>query len=83
MNASLIDTIILYKPLYKYMMSVSCRNCIYFNKSIISEESQCFKFSKKEINNAQQFEYSKDCRNDETKCGRNAKFFISKFFVKW
>ena len=60
-----------------------CNNCIYNKPAIIKEESECLKFGKKTLNaidkiNNVNFYYSKDCRNDETKCGKIGLYYISK-----
>jgi len=56
-----------------------CSNCIYYKDAIIEEESICFKFGKKSLDkNYINFHYSKDCRNDETKCGKEGKYYTSK-----
>jgi hypothetical protein len=59
--------------------NISCNNCAYYMRENIKEHSQCLKFGKKEIekNMDQIFEYATDCRNDETKCGKNAMYFRS------
>ena len=57
-----------------------CSNCIYYKDAVITEESICLKFGKPKIDikNNINFYYAKDCRNDETKCGNTALYYISK-----
>ena len=57
-----------------------CKKCVYYLSANISEYSECIKFGKPYIhkNMENRFEYAKDCRNDELKCGFGAKYFRSK-----
>jgi len=51
-----------------------CKDCIYFVKSIIKEESLCYRFGKMET-----FEFYRadESRKDEKKCGKEGRYFMS------
>jgi hypothetical protein len=60
----------------------SCRNCIYYEPSKIDKDfsssyfSKCNKFGEKNIiTDKIEYNFADGCRRDETKCGREGKFF--------
>lgn len=58
----------------------SCRNCIYYepkNDDYYSNLNKCTKFGTKDIiNDKINYEYANFCRNDESKCGLEGKYFV-------
>jgi len=58
----------------------SCRNCKFYSPSIYSDFSSslgsCEKFGIKDIiTDKITYDYADGCRNDESKCGLNARYF--------
>jgi hypothetical protein len=58
----------------------SCKNCIYYelkNDDAYSNLNKCTKFGTKNIiNDKINYEYADFCRNDESKCGLEGKYFV-------
>lgn len=56
-----------------------CKDCIYYLKHVIEDESMCLKFGKKieDTFTGNNFLYAKKCRSDTQKCGPNALHYIS------
>jgi len=54
-----------------------CRNCIYYKSDGYSSTlSECKKFGEKNIiSNEIRYEYADHCRNDESQCGKEGKYF--------
>ena len=58
----------------------SCRNCIYYKPFKYDDHSaklsKCERFGEKDIiTNKIQYDYADSCRNNESKCGKDAKYF--------
>ena len=53
-----------------------CTDCIYYLATHIKEESMCLKFGKQK---PILFERAERVRDDPSKCGQDAKQFISKY----
>ena len=58
----------------------SCRNCIYYKQfkydDYSAKLSKCERFGVNDIiTNKIQYDYADLCRNDESKCGKDAKYF--------
>jgi len=53
-----------------------CTECLYYLATHIKEESMCLKYGKRQPN---LFERADRVRNDPSKCGEDAKLFISKY----
>ena len=59
----------------------SCKNCIYFNPNYIHNDftsslTRCTKFGNKDILTDEiTYDFADSCRNDETKCGNEGKYF--------
>ena len=59
-----------------------CKNCLYYVKETIEEESLCMKFGKKTNDidanpNVPKFETAKTCRSDTDKCGESGLYYLS------
>ena len=59
----------------------SCRNCVYYkpykNDEFVSTLSHCEHFGTKNIHSdIINYDYANSCRNDETKCGLEGKYFV-------
>ena len=52
-----------------------CRRCVYFSKL----DAACFKFGKEFF---QDFYSATECRRDEKKCGKSARYYLEDFPVK-
>ena len=59
----------------------SCKNCIYFNPKYTNNDftsslTRCTKFGDKNILTDEiTYDFADCCRNDETKCGKEGKYF--------
>ena len=59
----------------------SCKNCIYFNPKYTNNDftsslTRCTKFGDKNILTDEiTYDFADSCRNDETKCGKEGKYF--------
>jgi hypothetical protein len=59
----------------------SCKSCIYFNPNYINNDftsylTQCTKFGNKDIlTDVITYDFAYSCRDDETKCGKEGKYF--------
>lgn len=59
----------------------ACRNCIYYKPNVLyggftSPFNRCRKFGEKNIiTNEITYNYADDCRNNETKCGKEGRYF--------
>ena len=68
-------------PIIRNMNVPSCKNCIYFKPSIQSNDytsilSKCEKFGNKDIvTNEITYDFANSCRNDESLCGKQGKYF--------
>jgi len=67
----------------------SCRNCIYYQTKNINPDfsslNKCEKFGEKDIVNGMiKYEYAESCRKNESKCGKEGKYFEedTNFFMK-
>ena len=58
----------------RFIFIKNCKDCIYFAKAVIREESICHKFGKKDL---PEFYKARECRLNEAKCGVEAKYFMS------
>ena len=58
-----------------------CKNCVYYLKQTIEEQSMCIKFLKikNEFSkaNVPKFESAKECRLDPYKCSESGSYYIS------
>ena len=67
-------------PIIKNINLPSCKNCIYYNvdkyNDFTSTLNTCQKFGVKDIiTDVIRYDYADICRNDESKCGKDGKFF--------
>jgi hypothetical protein len=59
----------------------SCKNCIHFNHNIYNNSfssslNKCEKFGEKDIvTDKITYDFADSCRNDESKCGKDGKYF--------
>lgn len=59
----------------------SCRNCIYYQTKNLNPEfsslNKCEKFGEKDIVNGMiKYDYANSCRENESKCGKEGKYYI-------
>jgi hypothetical protein len=77
----LLISIVQCKQIIRNANIPSCKNCIYFNPSYITNDftssfTQCTKFGNKNIlTDVITYNFADSCRNDETKCGKEGKYF--------
>ena len=58
---------------------LKCKNCVYYSPNVnYFIESECLKFGKKISTKLGNFYYIKECRYNENKCGKLAKFYRKK-----
>lgn len=67
----------------------SCKNCIYYQSKNLNPDfssiNKCEKFGEKDIVNGMiKYEYAESCRENESKCGKEGKYFEedTHFFMK-
>ena len=67
----------------------SCRNCIYYQYKNLNPDfssiNKCEKFGEKDIVNGMiKYDYANSCRENESKCGKEGKYFEedTNFFMK-
>jgi hypothetical protein len=78
----LLLTIVYSDQIIKNINIPACKNCIYynpetFNNDFTSPLNKCSKFGEKNIiNDKIKYEYADTCRNEETKCGKEGKYFV-------
>jgi len=58
----------------------SCKNCIYYQPKYLNSEfssmNKCEKFGEKDIVNGMiNYEYANSCRKNESKCGKEGKYY--------
>uniref|UniRef100_A0A6C0DRB0 Uncharacterized protein n=1 Tax=viral metagenome TaxID=1070528 RepID=A0A6C0DRB0_9ZZZZ len=69
------------EPIIKNLNVPSCRNCIYYKPNVYdgdftSSYTKCEKFGNKNIITGEiKYGFADLCRNDESKCGTNGKYF--------
>jgi len=84
----LLFTIINSEKIIKNINIPSCRDCIhhkpsYYNTEFILPYNNCNKFGKKDIiTNKISYDYIDNCRNDESKCGHEGKYFEEEKNIK-
>lgn len=59
----------------------SCRNCIYYQTKNLNPDfsslNKCEKFGEKDIVNGKiKYDYANSCRENESKCGKEGKYYI-------
>ena len=67
----------------------SCRNCIYYQSKNLNPDfsslNKCEKFGEKDIVNGMiKYEYANSCRENDSKCGKEGKYYVEDtiFFMK-
>jgi hypothetical protein len=66
----------------------SCKNCIYYKPNIVNNDftsifNKCEKFGEKNIITGKiEYNFVDLCRNDETKCGKEGKYFEEEKNIK-
>ena len=66
----------------------ACRNCVYYQPSYYKSDftsalNKCNKFGVKDIITDEiTYNYADLCRNDETKCGKEGKYFLKETNIK-
>ena len=79
---------IIMEPTIQNMDVPICKNCIHFspkvlNGSFTSHFTRCNKFGNKDLVSGKiNHEFATSCRNDETLCGKNGKYFIEDKYTK-
>lgn len=77
----LLFSIISSNKIIKNMDFPSCKNCIYYKPNLMDRDftsslNKCEKFGVKDIiTDKITYNYADSCRNDETKCGIEGKYF--------
>jgi len=67
----------------------SCKNCIYYKPNILHNDftstfNKCEKFGEKNIiTDIVTYNFADFCRNDETKCGKEGKYFEKEKNIKF
>ena len=55
---------------------LKCKNCVYHSPNVnYFIPTECLKFGKKTFNKVNNFFYIEECRSNESKCGKLAKFY--------
>lgn len=68
-------------PIIRNAGCPSCMNCVHFqpyihNSDFASSSSKCTVFGNKDIiTDTISYDYANSCRNDESKCGKEGKYF--------
>lgn len=84
MNLLLLLTVVGGTKIIKNIDIPSCKNCIFFNPRwsddlfLSSSLHKCNKFGTKDIiSDKIKYDYAYSCRNDEKKCGKEGKYFVT------
>ena len=86
---SLFLTMVPTDKIIKNMEFPSCKNCIYYKPSFLNNDftstfNKCDKFGEKNIiTDEVTYNFADFCRNDETKCGKEGKYFEKEKNIKF
>ena len=73
----------------KNVNTPSCRNCIYYkpmpySSDLVSPFNKCEKFGNKNIiTSIVTYDFAEDCRRDETRCGKDGRYFELEPNMRW
>jgi hypothetical protein len=77
----ILFTVVHSEQIIKNINIPTCRNCVYYKPSYFSPDftsslNKCTKFGNKDIiTNTISYNFADMCRKDETKCGKEGKYF--------
>ena len=86
---SLFLTMVPSDKIIQNMEFPSCKNCIYYKPSFLNNDftstfNKCYKFGEKDIvTDKVTYNFADFCRNDETKCGKEGKYFKKEKNIKF